>query len=112
MAAEQKTKDKALALLSKAPELANDARVVADNVDCSVSTARRYINDWEATKHIRWEMDRVAPCQPCARCGHTERCHLLDALTLPVLCERVPEEELWLAELNGLRETLEAARVQ
>ena len=95
-------------LLDATPELANDARVVADYIGCHITTARRHIEAWENRRD--WAMDAVAPTKTCAHCEHKDECRYLDALDLPVLCERVTDDDLELIELQGTLDTLKASR--
>ena len=104
-------------LLNEEPGLAEDARVVADRVGCSTDCARRYIQSWQATSHIVWVLDRATQTRICKKCSSKYACRVLDALDLPVLCERVPKADLELAKLHELddlvyqsREWTQAAR--
>ena len=95
--------DLAIALLNERPELANDRKAVAEHIGCSPRTAKRYIIAWEGTRHIVWALDRVTDCRMCDQCDRRHECELLSELALvPMLCERVTEEDVELAELRGL----------
>ena len=97
-------------LLDEEPELRHDREAVSERVGCSIRTANRYIKDWSGTRHIEWVMDRVTPSKSCKHCSYRDRCEVLDALELPVLCERVTRQEVKLAELAGTTEILETSR--
>lgn len=99
-----------LDLLEQTPELGEDTHAVAERVGCSTDTARRYIQAWESTRHITWVGDRQCDTGKCEKCTHLTECRLLDALELPVLCERVTQADTVVAQLQGTLEALLAAR--
>jgi hypothetical protein len=99
-------------LLDQEPELADEPATVAERLGCSINTARTYINAWKETRHITWALDRVRRTTACGRCKQRDACEVLDALELPVLCEKVPESEVILAELNGMTDVMLASRGQ
>ncbi len=105
-------RDAVLSFLNEHPETEGDPEAIAASVGCSVSTAYRHTRDWRATRHIAWAEDAVLErLGGCDGCEHVALCRWLDAQSLPLLCERVTEDDLVLAELQGLDGALEAARV-
>jgi len=90
-----------IALLNEQPELADDPKAVAEHIDCSRNSARRYITTWEATKHIDWALDALTQCRTCKECIHLALCQELEPQLLHLPCERVTEDDLFLAQLEG-----------
>lgn len=101
----------AIEILSRNPELANEPEEIAERIGCSKASALRYIQGWEVTRHIRWAFEPRARTRKCEHCKHRNECDVLTRLELvPMLCERVPESDVWLAELYDLGDIVGAGR--
>ena len=85
-----KTRERIINLLNEDPSLEHDPHELARLADCHVTSARKHIKNWNYTKHITWARERVLATRKCSRCDHEAECRSLDALALPLLCERVP----------------------
>ncbi|MFW6116667.1 MAG: hypothetical protein ACOC6F_02975 [bacterium] len=103
-------REQVIHLLHERPELADQPHEIAERVGCSIKTVTMYVQAWEETKDIVWVLDRIRPTTACHRCKDRDVCEVLDALELPLLCERAPESELLLAELNDTTDLLLASR--
>ena len=97
-------------LLNANPDLAGDPDAVAEHVGCTSRSAERYIGCWEMTRDIEWALPRAARTRMCDGCSNRTVCEVLDALELPVMCERVPVGDVELAQLRGMEEYLVANR--
>ena len=107
-----KTRERVINLLNENPDLEHDPHELARLADCHVTSARKHIKNWNYTKHITWARDRVVATKKCSRCEHEAECRSLDALGLPLLCERVPASDLELIELHDLMDVFEMSREQ
>jgi hypothetical protein len=101
----------AIDILAQSPELADDPAEIAERIGCSETSAIRYIQGWEVTRHIDWAYEPRARTRKCENCRYRNECDVLSRLALvPLLCERVPERDVWLAELHDLDDVVVAGR--
>lgn len=102
------------AALDAEPSRQDNKRKLAADIGCSYHTARYYVSQWH-TMRRDWAHDAVVGRDGCDGCPHVAVCWELYALDLPVLCERVTQDDVQTAErwavLDAMRDARDAAAV-